>query len=162
MNQQQASPLLTLEQLWQFSLDYYGDREVKDACLALQNHHQGNVNLLIALKWLDEQQLTLQSPDWQALEHSLARTESLLHSYRGLRRKLKTTTNDTLYREALQFELQLERQQQADLVDCINHLPLSQGSEESLTLTYCKHLGAEHLQTAFAKPVDALSGSPLR
>ncbi|MGR5541120.1 TIGR02444 family protein, partial [Vibrio campbellii] len=62
----------------------------------------------------------------------------------------------TLYREALQFELQLEKQQQADLVDCINHLTLASRDEHSLTQMYCLQLGAEHLQAAFAKPVEAL------
>ena len=48
---------LTLERLWQFSLQYYSMRGVKDACLNLQNHFKGNVNLLLLLKWLDEQQV---------------------------------------------------------------------------------------------------------
>ena len=50
---------LTLERLWQFSLQYYSVREVKDACLSLQNNFHGNVNLLLLLKWLDEQQVSL-------------------------------------------------------------------------------------------------------
>ncbi|CAM4291234.1 TIGR02444 family protein [Vibrio agarivorans] len=156
MTNQQAHQLLTMEQLWQFSLEYYSSREVKDACLALQNQFHGNVNLLIALKWLDEHHYTIQEQDWHRVEQSLGRTEALLHHYRELRRKLKTALSDTLYREALQFELQLEKQQQADLVDCINHLTLTSREEHSLTQMYCLQLGAEHLQAAFAKPVEAL------
>ncbi|GAK85768.1 hypothetical protein JCM19238_3358 [Vibrio ponticus] len=55
---------LTLERLWQFSLQYYSVREVKEACLTLQNHHHGNVNLLLLLKWLDEQGATIAPQDW--------------------------------------------------------------------------------------------------
>ncbi|QSA19106.1 TIGR02444 family protein, partial [Vibrio furnissii] len=136
---------LTLERLWQFSLQYYSVREVKEACLSLQNNFNGNVNLLLLLKYLDEQQVTPIENEWQQVIDCLSRSETLLHSYREMRRKMKTHLPDTLYREALQFELQLEKQQQADLVDCINHLTLENSHGEELTLRYCRQLGAEHL-----------------
>ncbi|WP_172561691.1 TIGR02444 family protein [Vibrio furnissii] len=144
---------LTLERLWQFSLQYYSVREVKEACLSLQNNFNGNVNLLLLLKYLDEQQVTPIENEWQQVIDCLSRSETLLHSYREMRRKMKTHLPDTLYREALQFELQLEKQQQADLVDCINHLTLENSHGEALALRYCRQLGAEHLAAVFMKPV---------
>lgn len=144
---------LTLERLWQFSLQYYSVREVKEACLSLQNNFNGNVNLLLLLKYLDEQQVTPIENEWQQVIDCLSRSETLLHSYREMRRKMKNHLPDTLYREALQFELQLEKQQQADLVDCINHLTLENSHGEALTLRYCRQLGAEHLAAVFMKPV---------
>ncbi|MFV0449712.1 MAG: TIGR02444 family protein [Vibrio sp.] len=152
MSQEHVRISLTLERLWQFSLQYYSVREVKEACLHLQNHYNGNVNLLLLLKWLDEQQVAFQEHDWQTVSECLGRSETLLHSYRELRRKLKTTLPDTLYREALQFELQLEKQQQSDLVDCINNLPLINNNDAPLTQRYCRQLGAENLAQQFAKP----------
>ncbi len=143
---------LTLERLWQFSLQYYSVREVKEACLTLQNHYHGNVNLLLLLKWLDEQGATVAKSDWAQVELCLSRSESLLTSFREFRRKVKLTLPDSLYREALQFELQLEKQQQSDLVDCINGLTLHNASGEPLTLFYCRQLDAEHLHQAFASP----------
>lgn len=155
MSQEHVRLSLTLERLWQFSLQYYSVREVKEACLSLQNNFNGNVNLLLLLKYLDEQQLTLQEKDWQSLIEAIARTESLVHHYRELRRKLKSNLPDTLYREALQFELQLEKQQQTDLVDVINRHELAINDGEVLTLRYCRQLGAEHLATIFGKPAPA-------
>lgn len=143
---------LTLERLWQFSLQYYSVREVKEACLNLQNQFKGNVNLLLLLKWLDEQQVCFKEQDWHKVEECLGRSEALLHSYRDLRRKLKHNLTDTLYRESLQFELQLEKQQQSDLVDCINSIELENNHGEPLTLRYCRQLGGEHLYSAFAEP----------
>ena len=90
MNSKHVSVSLTLERLWQFSLQYYGVREVKDACLNLQNQFKGNVNLLLLLKWLDEQQVCFLDEDWHKVEQCLGRSETLLHSYRDLRRKLKS------------------------------------------------------------------------
>ncbi|QXO17648.1 MULTISPECIES: TIGR02444 family protein [Vibrio] len=155
MSQEHVTLSLTLERLWQFSLQYYSVREVKEACLSLQNNFNGNVNLLLLLKYLDEQQLTLQEQDWQSLIEGIARTETLLHHYRELRRKLKNNLTDTLYREALQFELQLEKQQQSDLIEVINRHTLTINHGEVLTLRYCRQLGAEHLATIFGKPVPA-------
>ncbi|MGF1697449.1 TIGR02444 family protein [Vibrio kyushuensis] len=158
MTQMHAELSLTLERLWQFSLQYYGVREVKQACLELQNQYHGNVNLLLLLKWLDEQQVCFLDEDWHKVEECLGRSEALLHSYRELRRKLKLHLPDTLYRESLQFELQLERQQQSDLVECINGLPLTSqlssnnNAHLSLTQRYCRQLGGEHLYQAFSAP----------
>ncbi|EKO3409041.1 TIGR02444 family protein [Vibrio fluvialis] len=153
MSQEHVRIPLTLERLWQFSLQYYSVREVKEACLSLQNNFNGNVNLLLLLKYLDEQQVTPQEHDWQQVVDCLSRSETLIHSYRDMRRKMKAHLPDTLYREALQFELQLEKQQQSDLVDCINRLTLENSHGEALTLRYCRQLGAEHLGIVFMKPV---------
>ncbi len=150
MSEEQVRVSLTLERLWQFSLQYYGVREVKEACLKLQNQFHGNVNLLMLLKWLDVQTITFQDQDWLQVEACLGRSETLLTSYRELRKKLKLHLPDTLYREALQFELQLERQQQSDLVDCLNQLTLVPNHDDALTLRYCRQLGGEHLSRAFA------------
>ena len=157
MSSKRASISLTLERLWQFSLQYYSVREVKEACLHLQNHFKGNVNLLLLLKWLDEQQVCFQEQDWHKVEECLGRSEALLHSYRELRRKLKLHLPDTLYRESLQFELQLEKQQQSDLVDCINSIELTVNHAEPLTLRYCRQLGGEQLYEAFAEPIDDIA-----
>ena len=154
MNSKHVSVSLTLERLWQFSLQYYSVREVKDACLNLQNQFKGNVNLLLLLKWLDEQQAAFLNEDWHRVEECLGRSEALLHSYRDLRRKLKSHIPETLYRESLQFELQLEKQQQSDLVDCINSITLLHNRSEPLTLRYCRQLGGEHLHQAFAQPIE--------
>ncbi len=152
MSQLHQELSLTLERLWQFSLQYYGVREVKDACLNLQNHYHGNVNLLLLLKWLDEQSVCFDEADWHKVHECLGRSETLLHSFRELRRHLKSQVSDSLYRESLQFELQLEKQQQSDLVDCINSLALHRNEKDALTLKYCRQLGAESLHPVFAPP----------
>ena len=157
MSQQQATISLSLERLWQFSLQYYSVREVKEACLNLQNQFKGNVNLLLLLKWLDEQQICFREQDWHRVEECLGRSEALLLSYRELRRKLKLHLPDTLYRESLQFELQLEKQQQSDLVDCINSIHLEINHCEPLVLRYCRQLGGEQLYSAFAEPITNIA-----
>jgi uncharacterized protein (TIGR02444 family) len=122
---------------------------VKEACLSLQNNFGGNVNLLLLLKWLDEQKLIFNDEDWRKLQHSLLRSEELLLHYRELRKKAKTNLPATLYREALEFELLLEKQQQSDLVNCINSLELSPNHGKALTSEYCRSLNADHLSESF-------------
>ncbi|BDU35810.1 TIGR02444 family protein [Vibrio nigripulchritudo] len=146
---------LTLERLWQFSLQYYSVRQVKEACLSLQNQYQGNVNLLLLLKWLDEQKLAFGQDDWHPIQDCLIRSENLLVNYRELRRKSKSHLPDTLYRETLQFELLLEKQQQSDLVDCINGLTLSKNTGDSMVATYCSYLQADHLIQFFEETSSA-------
>lgn len=150
MTQKHTPISLTIERLWQFSLQYYSVKEVKEACLSLQNNYHGNVNLLLILKWLDEQKISIQDTDWNTLLACIHRTDMLIHTYRDMRRKYKQHLPDTLYREALEFELQLEKQQQADLVDCVNNLILGPPSTPPLTTKYCQQLTADHLATVFS------------
>ena len=152
MSPERAPILLTLERLWKFSLQYYSVRGVKDACLALQNQFHGNVNLLLLLKWLDEQQLSFAEEGWHKVQQCLSRSETLLHNFRELRKHLKPQVVDSLYREALQFELLLEKQQQSDLVDCINSLHLAANQQSPLAFEYCRLLGVENLYDAFSEP----------
>lgn len=149
---------LTLERLWQFSLQYYSVREIKEACLNLQNKFHGNVNLLLLLKWLDEHTLTFSEEEWPRVQHCLIRSENLLQQYREMRKKLKGHLPGTVYRESLEFELLLEKQQQSDLVECINSLVLENNQGQPLVQAYCHHLGADHLYTAFASSHSCLPG----
>ncbi|MCE0493982.1 TIGR02444 family protein [Vibrio salinus] len=155
MSEEHADLSLTLEHLWQFSLRYYSVREVKEACLSLQNRFNGNVNLLLALKWLDEQNITFEDSEWHLLSDCLHRTDVLLHDFRQLRRQLKTTVPDIIYRQSLEFELLLEKQQQSDLVDCIHHLNIRKSTPDHsrLTTRYCMQLTADGLTDIFSRPI---------
>lgn len=143
-------PPLSVERLWQFSLRYYAQPAVKEACLTLQNQFGGHVNLLLLLKWLDTQQLAFPAQGWQQLDASLEPSNALLYRFRDLRRQLKSHLPETLYQESLQFELQLEQQQQADLMECLQTMPLTPNHGETLTHHYCSQLGAESLLPVFS------------
>lgn len=145
-----ASFSLTLERLWQFSLQYYNVRGVKEACLSLQNRHHGNVNLLLLLKWLDEQELTFDEADWHTIQQCIVRSENVLQQFRALRKKAKNHLPGSLYRQSLEFELLLEKQQQSDLADCINSLNITKNQSLPLVLVYCRQLNAEHLYEFFS------------
>lgn len=151
MDKSHVSFSLTSEQLWQFSLQHYALKEVKEACLALQNNYGGNVNLLLLLKYLDQQHVIPSEPGWQQLLSCIEPSERLLGSYRELRKSLKSHLPDTLYREALQFELELEKQQQQDLISCINQSLFTLANGESLTERYCREHHATHLYEALKR-----------
>jgi uncharacterized protein (TIGR02444 family) len=151
MDEKHVSLSLTIEHLWQFSLQYYGVKDVKEACLSLQNHFGGNVNVVLLLKWLDDQHVSINKLDFERLVNSTATTDKLLNRYRELRKALKIHLPDPLYREALQFELQLEKQQQADLINCVNQSQFFPATNCSLTQQYCQSLNASHLSDIFSK-----------
>ncbi|RQW61633.1 TIGR02444 family protein [Vibrio viridaestus] len=156
MSERHVTLSLTLENLWQFSLQYYSVRAVKEACLSLQNRFNGNVNLILLLKYLDTHNVAIGDNDWHLLLECLHRSDVLLHDFRQLRRQLKTHVPDTIYRQSLEFELELEKQQQADLVECANHLTYRLRNEDKglLTTRYCMQLTADNLADIFAKPVQ--------
>lgn len=149
MTRSTQTKLLTQEALWQFSLAYYAESGVKEACLSLQNNYNGNVNLLLLLKWLEANHLAFNLEQWPKVKASLETSEHLLTQYRQLRKQLKPQVPDTLYREALNFELSLEQLQQSHLIDTVNHLPLASSLSPHLVDMYCQELGAPHLSHCF-------------
>lgn len=144
-----ASPPITCDKLWQFSLSYYEQRGIKEACLTLQNQYHGNVNLLLILKYLESHNFGLTPAGIQQLQQALKATDHLLLHYRNLRRAAKRHLPEALYREALQFELELEKQQQADLVNTVNALAPASPSDAKLVQWYCQHLNAQVLVERF-------------
>ena len=142
----QQKTLLTGEVFWSFSLSHYKKQGVQSAALTLQDQYQGNVNLALLLLWLDSLNIQFPSLHIAHLEDSLITTDDLLASYRPLRKQIKQTADMSLYQQALQFELQLEKQQQADLIDTVLRIELIQANQHgSLLQTYCCSLNADSL-----------------
>lgn len=144
----QQKALLIGEVFWSFSLSHYNKEGVQQGVLTLQDQHHGNVNLALLLIWLDSLSIGFPTPDIKTLETALISTDTLLFSYRKLRKAIKKTANTSLYQDALNFELQLERQQQADLIEALLRIPLKQVTtiDTSLLLRhYCLSLNAETL-----------------
>lgn len=106
---------LDADAFWHFSLDIYGRDGVKDACLALQDGHSADVNLLLLILWLDRKQRQLTGQELEALL-ALSREwqRSRLGPHRAHRRSLAKGT--PAYEQALAGELELERQAQAAYV----------------------------------------------
>lgn len=139
------------EVFWQFSLTLYQADGIKDACLTLQNQHQGNVNLMLLLLWLDTQQLSFSVCDWTLIENALHRTDNLISPYRQLRHKSKLYLPKSLYCEILDFELRLEKAQQLDLITQLNQLNVYNNEAPLMGLIYCKKLEADYLIPLFYK-----------
>ncbi|MGX9418059.1 TIGR02444 family protein [Vibrio sp. WJH972] len=152
MRKTQASHTLMTEQLWQFSLSYYAVMEVKEACLTLQNQFGGNVNTLLLLKYLDLHKLSINNDELETLIKATDNTDGLINHYRQLRQSLKPSLPDNLYQKTLKFELELEKRQQADLVDQFNTLNSKPTTTPNLVSTYCQRLNATHLSASFIEP----------
>ncbi|MGR5140789.1 TIGR02444 family protein [Photobacterium sp. DNB23_23_1] len=139
---------LSHDVFWQFSYSHYFKADVEAACLALQTFHRGSVNLALLMIWLDTQAIDLTQQQRQQLEQSLQPTEGLLERYRHMRRSLKPQLDGNGYQQLKDFELQMERQQQHDLIATLNQMPLStvaqqEAASHSANLArYCHGLGA--------------------
>lgn len=150
----QQKALLTSEAFWAFSVSYYQQPEIQPRLLELQNTYMGNINLALCLIWLDKLSLHFLPSALPLLQHSLHSTDRLLFPYRKLRKKIKRSSSNALYQEALQFELILEQQQQVDLIEELQRIPLYTKNESShtnprLISHYCDLLGANSLASMF-------------
>nr|WP_086940684.1 TIGR02444 family protein [Thaumasiovibrio occultus] len=139
---------LTAEQFWQFGVEHYQRQGVKYACLSLQNHYQGNINLALLLIYLDLHKAFLSEAHIQSLIAALEPSQSLLLPYREMRKELKLQLKKAGYQQLLGFELKLEQQQQADLLRVLAtfHLVCNDGDAAPNNLSYyCLQLGAQPL-----------------
>src|SRR5436305_14768174 len=76
---------------WRFSLQFYRQPGVADACIALQEEAGVDVNLLLFLLWLAGKARTLVAAEVASLDQRVADwRESTVKPLRAIRRDLKT------------------------------------------------------------------------
>jgi uncharacterized protein (TIGR02444 family) len=113
-------PLSAAEEFWKFSLDFYARPGVEAACLALQDQHGRDINIMLYLCWLGL------AARGRVDEAGLARAEEAMAPWRRAaieplrkaRRGLNPTERDgiaALYEAAKAIELAAERMGQQQL-----------------------------------------------
>jgi uncharacterized protein (TIGR02444 family) len=122
---------------WRFSLKYYGQAGVSDACIALQDGCGVDVNLLLFLFWLASERQELAADEVKKLDATIKSWRELtIIPIRDTRRKLKgaKTFVDPAKQEALRdkvkaVELEAEKLQQEALYAFTQSGPLGKPSE---------------------------------
>jgi uncharacterized protein (TIGR02444 family) len=75
---------------WRFSLGFYRQPGVADACIALQDENGADVNLLMFFLWFATQQKQVTPDQARAVwEHAALWRDNVVAPLRGVRRKLK-------------------------------------------------------------------------
>lgn len=110
------------EDFWQFSCAFYAQPAVKQRCLALQDQHGFNINLLLLCCYLHTLGWQLSKPQLHALRLALQVTDVKLAPLRAHRRT--QSKNSEKYQALLKQELQIEKQQQLALIQSINSMQL--------------------------------------
>ena len=108
---------------WRYSLKFYGQSGVSDACIALQDGFGVDVNLLLYLFWLASEGRQLTADEVKALDDKVKSWRELtIMPIRDVRRKLKgaATLAEPAKQEAFRdkvkaVELEAERMQQEAL-----------------------------------------------
>ena len=122
---------------WRFSLKFYGQAGVSDACIALQDCCGVDVNLLLFLFWLASERQVLAADEVKKLDATIKSWRELtIIPIRDTRRKLKgaKTFVDPAKQEALRdkvkaVELEAEKLQQEALYAFTQSGPLGKSSE---------------------------------
>jgi uncharacterized protein (TIGR02444 family) len=106
-------------EFWQFSLAIYGQAEVAEECLALQQALGIDVNLLLFCAWLGTRAVALTGKDIEEASTAVAAwNESVIRPLRGVRHWMKTLKRDEFesFRERVKgIELGAEQIEQAIL-----------------------------------------------
>ncbi len=127
-----AEPKPSTTPFWRFSLHFYRQAGVADACIALQDGCGVDVNLLLFVMWLAAARQRLSQHDVQRLDDTVRDWRNLaIVPIRNARRELKgqTTLIETGKQEAFRnrikaVELEAERLQQEALFEISRGGPL--------------------------------------
>lgn len=83
------------EKFWSFSIDFYGRDGVQDACLELQDRHDGDVNLILFLLWQALQSMEFDRAAIAGLDRSLSPwRQGVVEPLRSIRRHMKDLDTD--------------------------------------------------------------------
>ena len=156
---------------WRFSLHYYKQTGVSDACIALQDGCGVDVNLLLFLVWLADNGRQLTAAQVKALDDTVRSWRELtIVPIRDVRRKLKgaVTLVDPARQEAFRdsvkaVELAAERLQQEGLFAATQAGPLGRSAEPAAAAranlaALAGALGVEFPATAVGVLVAAFDG----
>ena len=152
---------------WRYSLKFYGQAGVSDACIALQDGCGIDVNLLLYLFWLASEGRAVTAGDVKMLDDKVKSWRELtIIPIRDVRRKLKgaITFIDPAKQEALRdkvkvAELEAERLQQEGLYAVTQSGPLGKAAEPAAAARGNLAAYEAAIGKAFAKTaVDVLLG----
>jgi uncharacterized protein (TIGR02444 family) len=154
---------------WRFSLGFYRQPGVADACIALQEGSGVDVNLLLFLLWHAAQQRALSRADIAALEAKIAPwREATVIPLRAVRRALKSPpalvgsgTGEAFRTRIKAVELEAERLQQEAMYELAHPSPLGQAAESSADAARANIAAYEQvLSVSFGRPaVETVLGA---
>jgi uncharacterized protein (TIGR02444 family) len=165
------APKAEITPFWRFSLQFYKQAGVSDACIALQDHYGLDVNLLLFLFWLASERQTLSADDVKRLDATIRSWRELtIIPIRDARRKLKgaKTFVDPVKQEAFRdqvkaVELSAEKLQQEALYEFTKSGPLgtqapAKDAARGNVAAYERVIGADFPKQTVAVLVDAFDG----
>jgi uncharacterized protein (TIGR02444 family) len=118
------SPTRDENPFWQFSLAVYGAPGVAQECIALQDRHGIDVNVLLFVAWLSAELGFVLSPaTLESIDASVSVwRQNVVAPVRTARRHLKQSGPPALYDEIKALELKLEQAEQLQLFDLTHTL----------------------------------------
>lgn len=134
------------DKFWLWSIDVYQQAQVKQACLHLQDSYDCNVNLILLCMYLQSLNCRLSVQDCQILIKTIRPSEQNLKAHRRERRQIKSVDN-VRYKRFLAQELVLEKQQQVEIIECLNHLNVAVATEPPEQINVFSYLQALELDS---------------
>ncbi|ASD65758.1 TIGR02444 family protein [Pseudoalteromonas piscicida] len=134
--------MLSREDFWQFACEFYSRPQMQSRLLNLQDTAGKNINLCLLLCYLDSLTLTISPSTFTALVHTAKQfDEAVLQPQRAIRTTLKAHHQDyedykKLRAAMLAAELELEKRQQALLLETLKRFSLAPLQSDSNVLFY--------------------------
>lgn len=118
------TPNLDTKTFWQYSVSRYALKDIAPLALLLQDNHKVNVNVLLLVCWCLENNVIINLTQLNAVITASGKWDEKLNAHRAKRKAAHPNVGgDKQCYEALKAqELDLEREQQAEMVAAFNQL----------------------------------------
>ncbi|GLR71434.1 TIGR02444 family protein [Agaribacter marinus] len=124
--------MIPVDEFWQYSINTYRKKDVKRACLILQDELNANVNVLLFCMYLADKKTAISAEALQYLQHLIQASDDQIKAHREKRKALKTMGGD-LYKKALDEELKMERAIQDILLEAFSSAELPMRNTDSFS-----------------------------
>lgn len=142
-------------EFWQFSLSTYGDSRLSKCLLLMQNNYGANINCMLMALYAAKCGYYLESEHWLQFRKASDLEQQACTEARRIRMSLKNS-DQQLYQQAKEYELQLEQLHQEKLYNTLQDIAVNTSGKPLAMDNMCSYWQASFKRKLMPPELESL------